>query len=308
DLMAAFTAFSPVYIALAALLTVIFLVVRGMASRTLLENKVTFRQAFLTINVGYLLNNIFPLRAGELGRAVLLGQSSGLGPMHVLSTIVIERAFDLAIAAGMLLSTLPLALGMTWARPVAVLTLLLVIAMLAALFMMARYQSKVHDWAGWLGRRIPLVERLVIPQLDALLRGLSVLVKPRMFLLSFGWIALSWVVAVAEYYVMIYALNPRAPLWWGAFVDSVLALGIAVPSAPGALGVFEAAMVGALSLLGFSASIGLAYAVILHFTQWVITAIFGIYGLMREGRSLSSFVSDITARVLTRSAPNETLK
>jgi uncharacterized protein (TIRG00374 family) len=172
--------------------------------------------------------------------------------------------------------------------------------------MMARYQEKVHGWAGWLGKKIPLVERLVIPQLDALLRGLSVLVNPRRFLVSFGWIALSWLIAVAEYYVMIYALNPRAPFWWGAFVDSVLALGIAVPSAPGALGVFEAAMVGALSLLGFSASIGLAYAVILHFMQWVITAIFGLLGLMQEGRSLSSFFSDISRRVTSRSAPKET--
>lgn len=300
DLRQAFTYFQPVYVVAVIGLTLLFLVTRGFAWRALLEDKTTFKQAFLTINVGYLMNNLLPLRAGEFARALLMGKTSGLGTMHVLSTIVIERAFDLAIAAGLLLSTLPLALGMAWARPVAIVTLILVIAGITALFLMARYQNVVHRWATWVGSRIPLVNRLVVPQLDALLRGLSVLVKPRRFFLSLGWILVSWVVAVLEYYVMLLAINPNAPLWWGAFVDGVLALGIAVPSAPGAVGVFEAAMVGALTLLGFSASVGLAYAVILHFIQWILTGILGVYGLASAGRSITSFFTDLRARVATR--------
>lgn len=296
DLLQALASFDPVYVAIACGLTVVFLAVRGMASRTLLEGKVTFRQAFLTINVGYLLNNIFPLRAGEVGRALLLGQSSGLGMMHILSTIVIERAFDLAIAAGMLLSTLPLALGMEKARPVAIITLLLVMIGLALLYAMARFQTTAHNWAAWLGKRIPLVEKYLIPQLDSLLRGLSVLANPRLFLISLGWILLSWVIAVLEYYFMLLSLDPHPPLWHAAFVDAILAMGIAVPSAPGAIGVFEAAMVGALKLLGFAEASGFAYAVIVHFQQWIITGIFGIYGLASEGRSLTSFFHDLRAR------------
>lgn len=300
DLRAAFMQFNPLYVGLAVVLTVVFLITRGLASRALLGNKVGFRQAFLTINVGYLLNNIFPLRAGEIGRALLLGQSSGLGPMHVLSTIVIERAFDLAIAAGLLLSTLPLALGMQSSRPIAIVTLVLVITGLVVLYLMARYQQVVHSWVTRIGKRIPLVERYLVPQLDALLRGLSVLVNPKQFLISFWWILASWIIAVVEYYVMLLSLAPHAPFWWGAFVDAVLALGIAVPSVPGALGVFEAAMVGALSLLGFTPSQGLAYAVILHFMQWVITGVIGVYGLTSEGRSIGSFISDLRVRIFSK--------
>jgi glycosyltransferase 2 family protein len=300
DLLQALSAFNPGYVAIACCLTVVYLVVRGMASRTLLEGKVTFRQAFLTINVGYLLNNIFPLRAGEVGRAILLGQTSGLGTMHVLSTIVIERAFDLAIAAGLLLSTLPLALGMDQARPVAIVTLLLVIAGLVFLFLMARFQATARQWAAWLGKRIPIIEKYLLPQFDALLAGLSVLARPKLFLISLGWILVSWIIAVVEYYIMLLSLNAHPPFWQGAFVDAVLALGIAVPSAPGAIGVFEAAMVGALKLLGFSEASGLAYAVIIHFQQWIITGIFGIYGLTSEGRSLFSFFKDIRGRALSR--------
>jgi uncharacterized membrane protein YbhN (UPF0104 family) len=177
-----------------------------------------------------------------------------------------------------------------------------VIAALVAMFLAARYREVVHRWVHWLGQRVPLIQRFVLPQLDALLRGLAVLVQPKRFLMALGWILLSWVIAVMEYYVLLLSLSATAPLWWGMFVDSVLALGIAVPSAPGALGVFEAAIVGALTILGFTPEAGLAYAVILHFQQWVITGALGVYGLISQGQSLTTFFKDLRTRAVSRDA------
>jgi uncharacterized membrane protein YbhN (UPF0104 family) len=53
-------------------------VMRTFSWRTLLQNKASYGRVFLTLNEGYLLNNIFPFRLGELGRAVLLSQATGL--------------------------------------------------------------------------------------------------------------------------------------------------------------------------------------------------------------------------------------
>lgn len=293
DIGSAIRSINPLVLVASFCFTMLFLVTRAMAWRTILEKKASFAQTFWGINAGYLLNNLFPLRAGEFGRAFLVGQSSGLGTMHVLSTIVIERAFDLAFAAGLMLSTLPLALQMEWAKPVSIITLVLVIAGLVLLYLMARNNEKVHLWITKLGERIPLVKRFVVPQLDALLRGLSVLVKPDQFLICVFWIALSWVMGVLNYYIVVLSFAPHAPFWWGAFVDAVLAMGIAIPSAPAALGVFEAALVGALSILGINSSIGIAFAVVMHFLQFVITGLLGLFGLAKEGKSLSSFFADI---------------
>jgi len=85
-------------------------------------------------------------------------------------------------------------------------------------------------------------------------------------------------------------------VWWGVFTDAVLALGIAIPSAPAALGTFEAAMVGALTILGIDQTTGLAYAITLHFTQIVITGVLGFVGLMRQGRSISGLFRDLQNR------------
>lgn len=295
DLGLAFSTIRPANLGAALVLTLISLGTRALAWRVLLERKTTFRQAFFMVNEGYLLNNLFPLRAGEFGRAVFMGRATGLGSLHVLSTIVIERAFDMAMAAGLLLATLPLALGMAWARPVAVLTLALVVLGLAALYLMARYNQQVQAWLSQLGKRWPLVEKHLLPRLGSLLNGLRVLTRPSQFLQSLFWIAASWVLWIIIYYLMLLPIAPQARLWWAAFADSVLALGIAIPSAPGALGVFEAAMVGALTLLGVPASAALAYAIMMHFLQFTVTAILGFWGLAQERRSLSTLFAEISA-------------
>src|SRR4030042_1001940 len=77
------------------------------AWRRLLQDKVTRRQTFFTINEGYLLNNFLPLRLGEVGRAYLLGQNSGLGFWRVLSSILLERGLDVLLTVAMLLGALP---------------------------------------------------------------------------------------------------------------------------------------------------------------------------------------------------------
>jgi glycosyltransferase 2 family protein len=305
DIQTAFTAINPWFIAAAAVMTVLFCIARAFAWRILLDGKPTVSQTFFGINVGYLLNNLFPLRAGEIGRAVLLGQTTGLGTFHVLSTIIIERAFDLAFAALLLLSSLPLALGMDWAKPVAIITLILVIVGLSVLFLIARNTKIVHAWISGVLGRFSFIQRFLLPYLDSMLEGLGALTKPQMFFGAVFWIAVSWLIGVLNYYIVILSIAPHAPLWWGVLIDSVLAMGIAIPSAPAALGVFEASLVGALALVGIDASTGLAYAVVMHFMQFVVTGILGMIGLMKEGRSLSSVFMAAKSQKEMTSSPSE---
>ena len=77
-------------------------------------------------------------------------------------------------------------------------------------------------------------------------------------------------------------------LLWVLFALGVGALGIAAPSSPGAIGVFEAALVGALVVFGVDASSATAFALSVHFTSYIITSLIGGYGLYKDGESLSS--------------------
>lgn len=292
-LSTAFTTIRWEYIGLSGLFTIAFLLVRAAAWRALLNNKPSYKDTFFVVNEGYLLNNLFPLRAGEIGRAVIMGQQTGWGPFHVLSTIVIERAFDMLMAAGMLLATLPLVLGaVSWGLPVAIITLIVMGGGLVVMFLMARNRDTVDRLVTRLGERWSFVKKYVVPQVEKLLDGLSALSNPRQFLTALGLIMLCWFIAIFQYYVVMIPIAPGAPLWYGAFTVTVLALGVAIPSAPAALGVFEASIVGAMAILGIDNATALAIGISLHFLQFVITGIFGFIGLVIQRRSLGSLFSE----------------
>ena len=116
---------------------------RGLAWRTLLREKASYRDVFLTLSEGYLLNNVLPFRLGELGRAFLLGRKANLGFMEVLSTIVIERVLDLAFSAAILLSAVPFVVGAAGAGKIAILMGVLVVVGLLTLYLLARNR----EWA-----------------------------------------------------------------------------------------------------------------------------------------------------------------
>lgn len=281
---------------LAILVYLVSMAVRALCWHTLLQRKVPYIRAFFVMNEGYLLNNVFPLRLGEFGRAVLMGRYTGKGFLATLSTIVVERIYDIAIAASLFLSMLPLLLSMQGARPLAITVLGVVLAALVLLYGMARNRGPINAWLTRLGEHSPRLARLVIPQIQSVLEGFAVLTRPSLFVQSLGLLGLSWALAILEDYILLRNWVPEAQFWWVAFVLAAGALGAALPSIPGSVGVFEGSVVAALSLVGVDPARALAFALIVHIIQLVFSSLFGLLGLTQEGQSLSSLYSDLVAR------------
>jgi len=91
-----------------------------------------------------------------------------------------------------------------------------------------------------------------------------------------------------QQYPLQLSLIPEGEWWWVVFVLAAGAFGGALPSAPAAMGVFEAAIVGAFLLLGVEQSRALAYALIVHAIQFSFSSIFGLIGLITEGQSIGN--------------------
>ena len=281
---------------LALLIYLVSMMARALCWHTLLQRKVPLKRAFFVMNEGYLLNNIFPLRLGEVGRAVLLGSSSPIGILPVFSTIIVERSYDLVIASSLLLSTLPFVLTMAWERPLALAILGVVILGLAAVVVMARFRSPVM---GWLERR-PIgwnfFRSWFLPKVDSVLEGFSVLNRPAFLVISLGLMLSSWGLAILEEFVLLRNVVPSAPIWWVAFVLGAAAIGAGLPSVAGAIGVFEAAVVGTLALVGVPPGKALAFAFVVHALQFSISTLIGAVGLMMEGENMVSLYSKLSSR------------
>ena len=133
---------------------VVSYLVRSRAWHILLMEEPPFKQVFLIEQAGYLMNNVLPLRLGELGRAALLGRH-GFGFWRVLSTIVVQRSIDLVFAAGLLLGTLPFVVEIQGAEQIGFMVGLIVLGALFTLYLIARNQARVLAWFSGLGQRWP---------------------------------------------------------------------------------------------------------------------------------------------------------
>jgi len=268
-------------------LSFVWLIIRGVVWRTLLQNKTSFHHSFFTVNEGYLLNNILPLRLGEIARAFLMSRKANLNFWQIIPSILIERALDLAIAAGLFLCTLPFVIGVSWAKQAAIATGIVVLAGLGMIFILARNRQRVLDWIDRLSERSNNVKKLAGRRVIAFFDGLAILTDGRLFLKALGWMGLNWLTGILQYYLFLRAFFPQPGLLWALFALGIGALGIAAPSSPGAIGVYEAVLVGALVVFGLDASQSTAFALSMHVISYLVTGLLGGYGLYKDGESLS---------------------
>jgi hypothetical protein len=272
------------------------LVSRSMAWRTVLMERARFRDCFLTLNQGYLLNNVLPFRLGELGRALLMGGRVSISFWQALSSIVVERVFDLGIAAGLLLATLPFVVGADWARSAAMVSLVIVVIGFAMLFVMARRPELFTRLVERITSPLPKLSHWLKDKLASFLEGLSALKNAPRFLTVAFWMLLTWFFNVAWYYILMRSFLPQATWLWAVFSIGVASVGVAIPSSPAYIGVFEGVIVGAMSLFGVDPAISLAYAVVGHVTYFVITGIIGIIGFWQQGESLGEVYNQLLRR------------
>jgi uncharacterized protein (TIRG00374 family) len=273
------------YLVIAVPFYLISFVTRSRAWQVVLLKAVPLKKVFLTQQIGYLLNNLLPFRVGELGRAYLLGRT-GLGFWRVFSTILVERAFDMLLAIGLLLGSLPFVVDIPGAKRLAVIVGLVVLIGLIVLYLLARNQMRVSNWFEGLGQRWPKLVAFGSDKISSFLSGLSALADPRRFIRAFGWMALSWLLASFVQYMVLKAFIPDAQLLWATFSLGVAAIGVAIPSSPGNIGVYEATFVYALSIFDVPISQAFAFALTSHGLFYLVTGIFGAYGLTLEGESI----------------------
>ena len=295
------------FLLLGILSEVLWLTVRGFVWRTLLQNKATYKDAFITINEGYLLNNILPFRLGEVGRAFLIGRKAKLDFWQVIPSILIERALDLGIAVGLFMTTLPYVIGVSWARQAAYGIGIVVVLGLGSIYILALNRGRVLGWIDQLGERWAFIKKLTGQRLAAFFDGLGIITDGRLFLRALGWQGLNWLVSVLQYYLFLRTFFHSPSLLWVIFALGVGALGIAAPSSPGAIGVFEAVLVGALVVFGVDASPATAFALSVHFTSYIITALIGGYGLYKDGESLSSLYTRL-GKMKSEGEPQEPVR
>jgi len=237
--------------------------------------------------IGYMVNNILPLRAGELVRVYVVARRWGHGFWTALATLIVERVLDsLVIVLVMVVLVLRIAVP----RPLEIGAALLLAADLIAvsvLCVLAVAPERTRGLIERLTRRWPSVQHRVVGILETFVRGLEGVRTRAHFVPLVAWTAVIWLLPAFITWTMFRALDVEVP-WIAAWVVlAFVGLGVAIPSAPGYIGVFHAAATVALTIFGVPATAAFGYALLFHATQILpITAVGWIF-LLREHVSLA---------------------
>ncbi len=215
--------------------------------------------------IGYMANNLLPLRTGELVRAYILGERHKVSKMSTLGTIAVERVFDgVVLVAFLLLAGATLGLSSELTGLAAVMAL--AFALLLAVFV---YVASSPDRAGrWAERLIGLLPHALRQRAkglaDSFLSGLQCIQSPYVVSLVLVTSLVAWLLEALMYYLVGLSFHIGEGFAAYLMVTAAANLAITLPSASGGIGPFELLAKETLTFLGVGSALAGAYAVALH--------------------------------------------
>lgn len=274
-----------------------YLVARSVRWRILLGPNVPLVDVFSITNIGYLVSNVLPFRLGDPARAVAIGLRGLAKTSAALSTVVVERVLDMAMVVLLLAVSLLFVGEAGWTRGAGIAGGSTAAAALILLILAAAHPEWARSMFGWLAGRFSFFNserwRGI---LEGLLDGLAALRSWRKLVALALWTFLTWICTVGMYLFLMGAFMERPTLVQATFLTCVLGLGVAVPSSPGAVGVFHSVARYALELpFGLAKETAFAIAFASHAFVYVVMCILGLVGLLHQNLSLQRIQSGLTA-------------
>ena len=264
------------------------------------ERRVPFGPLASTLTISYMASTFLPFRAGELVRAVFLGQREGIAVPRVIGTILIEKLFDF-LAIGtilvLLLATTPLPPPALVAGSSIAVAVFLGFGFVVAL---ALWRDQTLAVVGWVERILPLGlgQRLrLVHAARQFAGGTDSLRSGRLWIPMLGWTAATWTASLLSAWAGAATVGVYPSLAALGFVLVLTSVGQSVPSSPGYVGVYHAAAVLALTSLrppfnaDIDASTALAVALITHAVTYGSLVISGLVALWVGGYGLGDVLA-----------------
>ncbi|HEX8229303.1 MAG TPA: lysylphosphatidylglycerol synthase transmembrane domain-containing protein [Chloroflexia bacterium] len=251
---------------------------------------------------GYFFNAFFPARAGDLVRAYLLGRKTGLRKTTILATIVIEKAFDGIVLLVLLLLSLVLlpsvgTAGVGGLDPdllawVAGAGIAVAIVGLVVFYM---FSGQIARLVGSIMSRLPLPERLKrlpVRLIKTFAGGMHVFKSPLPLVSAAAISVLVWLAVALMFLAGLMSFRTAFPVDLTGvaglfFITGLVNLGLLVPALPGNVGTYEALVVAAMAFFRVDKELAVAFALIFHVGQLVVTLVVGLFAFWAQNMSLA---------------------
>jgi uncharacterized protein (TIRG00374 family) len=242
---------------------------------------------FPMVVIGYMGNNIYPARAGEVLRSYVLRRSDGVPMSASLATVIIERLFDGLTMLLFVFVALPLfPLNETLRQFVIGFTVLFLGALVVFLYLAAHPQTAQAVYGWVIDRFVP--GRFRQPTrtiLDRFMTGLNSLRSGRDVATIFGTSVVVWLLETLKYWFVMHAFPFQVNFFTLMLMNGVVNLFTTIPAGPGYVGTFDAPGIEILRNAGVPAEVATAYTLVLHAALWLPVTLLGIYYMWRASLS-----------------------
>ena len=242
---------------------------------------------YSSILVGYMGNNILPFRGGEVVRLMYTRKLEKISSAVLLSTIFLERFFDVLLLTLVLFLFFLLHGSSGIGKKAFVLGISTSIVFLV-LVLIARYRMVL---IGFLKKRTGFDSRTIGGKIagtsEKLLHGLSILASPQQMVILFFLSFTVWALTLfgCYFYLRIFDLDMH-PVMMSLSLLLFTNLALVIPSSPGGIGVVQFATLYAMRLFGVRDEEALALSVVYQVVPFIFTTTLGWYFIHRQHMSL----------------------
>ncbi len=257
---------------------------------------------FPLVAIGYMGNNIYPARAGELLRAFLLRRRDGIPVSASLATIVVERAFDGVVMLAFVFLNLPELARLTedsgFAGSIRSLALwgaaAFLVAVLIFLLIALFPQPTLKLIEGAASRVIPdRFRSRTLVWAERFLGGLASLRSPGDVGMVLATSLVIWLFETGKYWFVMQAFPFTVSFFALMLMNGIVNLATTIPSAPGYIGTFDAPGIAVLEAYMVPGALAAGYTLVLHAALWLPITLLGAYYMARESLSWDQLRSEI---------------
>ncbi len=258
--------------------------------------KIPYGKLWRATAIGMMINNVVPARVGEIARAFALTRSTPALPMPAaLASLVVDRLLDAVLIFGLMFAAMlspafpqGAQIGGSSVSSYAVVGVAFTVVAFGALYAFILFPSLVlAAWEGLSRRMSPRIAAKGRDAVVSLSHGLSVLRDPRRSAVVLGWTLAHWLLNALAFWVGFRAAGMDLPFSAALFLQGIIAIGVAVPQAPGFFGVFEHfARIGLVGIYGVPADAAVSWAIGYHLLSYVPITVIGAWYFLRAGLSM----------------------
>ena len=247
--------------------------------------RIPLGRLFPLVCIGYMGNNIYPARAGEVIRSYVLRRKENVSMSAGLATVFfVERIFDGVIMLLFVFVSLPFTPMEDWLQNIVIVSSVAFISALLVFFAIAmkpQFAQRLYVWV--IDRIVPERFRISVKEMmDRFVDGLQALRSPKDVVMIFVTSLVIWLAETVKYWFVMHAFPFEVAFYVLMLMNGVMNLATIIPSSPGYVGTFDWAGIRVLTSYGIVQTTAAAYTLVLHGALWFPITVLGAFYMWKE--------------------------